>query len=94
MYQLPSGFMLDSQIFLIGLLSHQFVEKVLRFNHVDFLKALKVDLGPILGNVGLWALKNLQSRARQSGDDTLKKKYNICIDIVDKYMESGLDLLG
>ena len=35
-----------------------FVNTVLRFNHRDFMHAIRQDLGPLLGDTGLWALKN------------------------------------
>ena len=43
---------------MIGVLIKYYVKQVMRFNHKDFLRALKIDLGPILGDVGLWALNN------------------------------------
>ena len=43
---------------MIGVLVKYFVKSVIRFNHKDFMRAFKVDLGPILGDTGLWALNN------------------------------------
>jgi hypothetical protein len=44
---------------MIGVQIQYFLNSVLRFNHKDFIKAIKLDLGPVLGYTGLWALKNL-----------------------------------
>jgi len=47
---------------MVGLLTKYLVKTVLRFDHADFLDAIKRDLGPILGEVGLWSLKNYQAK--------------------------------
>jgi len=43
---------------MVGVLVKYFVKNVLHFNHTDFITALRVDLGPVLGETGLWAFKN------------------------------------
>lgn len=58
LYKRPAGFVQDSQIWLIGVLAKYFIFTVLRFDHADFLKAMKLDLGPILGDTGVWSLTN------------------------------------
>lgn len=58
MYKRPCGSVNDNQIWMIGVLLKYYLKQVLRFNHADFLKAFKEDLGPLLGDTGLWALKN------------------------------------
>ena len=45
---------------MVGVLVKYFVNQVLRFDHQDFVRAIKTDLGPLLGDTGLWALKNYQ----------------------------------
>jgi hypothetical protein len=50
--------MQDQQIWMIGVLVRYFVKKVLSFDHADFMKALKEDINPLLGDLGLWALHN------------------------------------
>lgn len=67
---------------------------VLRYNHTDFIKAIKIDLGPVLGDLGLWVLKCMKDQAKTNKQDDLKKKIQVVIDIVEKYLESGLDNLG
>ena len=39
-----------------------FIKSVLHFNHADFMKAMKLDIGPLLGDVGLWVLTNYSNR--------------------------------
>jgi hypothetical protein len=79
---------------MLGVQINYMVESVLRFDHTDFLKALRVDLGPILGDVGLWALNCQLDQAKEQKDNELKKKLGVCIDVVEKYLESGFDMLG
>mgnify|MGYP004292816833 CR=1 FL=1 len=69
------------------------IDNVLRFDHKDFLKAVKIDLGPILGHTGLWALRQLSNQAKEANDKELKKKSAVAIELVEKYMESGLEVL-
>lgn len=66
----------------------------MRFDHPDFVKAIKLDLGPVLGDLGAWAAKCHLERAKESGDSDLKKKWQVVLDIIDKNIESGLDVLG
>lgn len=44
--------------------------------------------------MGLWSLKQLQDQAKQEGNAELKKKFQVAIDIVEKYQESSLEVLG
>ena len=69
LYLRPAGFMTDQQIWMVGILTKYFVKSVLRFNHADFLDAVKRDLGPLLGEVGLWSLKNYQERQNIKKND-------------------------
>lgn len=57
LYHLPCGFINDQQIWMLGVSINYMVNNVLRFDHKDFLKAMRVDLGPVLGHTGLWALR-------------------------------------
>ena len=67
---------------------------MLRFDHKDFIKAVKADLGPVLGDLGLWVLRQLQDQAKAKKDVELKRKYAVLIDIVEKYLDGGLEILG
>ncbi len=58
LYHRPAGFIQDNQIWLLGVQVKHFVKQVLHFDHRDFLKSVKQDLGPMMSEVGLWALKN------------------------------------
>jgi len=58
------------------------------------MKALKIDLGIILGDLGLWALTQQLEVAKERKETELKKKLQTCVDIVEKYLEQGLDILG
>lgn len=60
LYNRPCGFLNDQQIWMVGVNLQYFVDSVLRFNHKDFLEALRYDLGPVLGECGLWCIKCLQ----------------------------------
>ena len=43
---------------MIGVLLKYLINSVMRMDHMDFVRAIKLDLGPLLGDTGLWALKN------------------------------------
>ena len=62
MYKRPCGAMTDQQIWMLGVLLKYFVKQVLRFDYLDFNRAVRTDLGPLLGETGLWALKNYLDR--------------------------------
>ncbi len=66
----------------------------MHFEHDDFMTALRVDLGPLLGEAGLWALKNYENRMADAGKDEQKKKARNAIDLITEYLENGLDNLG
>lgn len=94
LYNRPCGFLNDQQIYLLGLNVQYFADSVLRYSHSDFLKAMKQDLGPAIGNVGLWTVKCLKDQAKQEGKDEEKKKFQVIYDILEKYLDSGLEVLG
>ena len=62
MYKRPCGSVTDQQIWMIGVLVKYFIKQVLHFNHSDFITALREDVGPLLGNTGIWALQSYQQR--------------------------------
>ena len=70
------------------------LDSALRFDHVDFIKAVKLDLGPILSDLGVWSLNCLKEQAKDRGDNESKKKYQVAIDLVEKYLESSLEVIG
>ena len=79
---------------MLGVSIHYMVNSVLRFDHKDFLKAMKVDLGPVLGHTGLWALRQLTSYAQEVKDNELKKKAKVCTELIEKLIESNYDVIG
>jgi hypothetical protein len=94
MYKRPCGSVTDQQIWMIGVLLKYFIKSVMRMDHVDFARAIRTDLGPILGETGLWALRNYQQAQAQKGNEEKKKLARNAIDIVTKYLETGMDFLG
>jgi hypothetical protein len=71
-----------------------FLNKVMHFDHNDFLTAFKVDLGPLLGDTGLWALKNYETRMSEKGKDEKKKKARVAIDLITEFLDHGFDNLS
>jgi len=94
MYKRQCGAVTDQQIWMIGVLTQYFVKCVMRFDHKDFVRAIKTDLGPLLGDTGLWALKNYQTYQTMKGNDEKKKIARNAVDLITKYLETGLDMLG
>jgi len=94
LYHKPCGFLNDQQIWMLGVNVQYFLHSVLRFDHKDFLKAMKIDVGPLLGDTGLWALRQLGTQAKERKDADLKKKVQIATDLIEKYLDSGFAVLG
>jgi hypothetical protein len=94
MYQRAAGFVTDQQIWMIGVLCKYFLRKVMHFSHDDFMTAFKVDLGPLLGETGLWALKNYEERMATKGNQDKKKKARCAIELINEFLENGWDNLG
>lgn len=66
----------------------------MHMNHEDFMTAFNVDLGPLLGETGLWALKNYEQRMADKGKDEKKKKARVAHDLLSEFLENGWDNLG
>jgi len=94
MYKRECGAVTDQQIWMIGVLVKYFMNKVMRMDCLDFQRAIKTDLGPILGDTGMWALKNYMAMQTQKGNLEKKKIARNAIDLLTKYLETGLDVLG
>ena len=58
------------------------MKQVLRFDHIDFLKSLRVDISPILSEVGLWVLKNYELRQKDKGKQEKRKMTQVAIQLV------------
>jgi len=67
---------------LIGVQLRYLVKQVLRFDHIDFLKSLRVDISPILSEVGLWVLKNYELRQKDKGKQEKRKMTQVAIQLV------------
>ena len=79
---------------MVGVLVQYLVKQVLHFDHADFMKAMKEDVQPLLGEVGLWALTNYCNRQKEKGKLEKKKMGTVALDIVKSYLECGLDYIG
>jgi len=79
---------------MIGVLMKYFLNKVMHFSHDDFMTAFRVDLGPLLGECGLWVLKNYEVRMSDKGRDDKKKLARNAIELITEYLENGFDNLG
>ena len=69
-------------IWMPGVLIKYLVEKVLKFNHTDFMKTLKLDLGPILGDVGLFIIESYKNQAKHNQNAELEDKYAVAKDLI------------
>jgi len=79
---------------MLGVSVHYMINSVIRFDHRDFLKAMKVDLGPVLGHTGLWALRQQINFAVETKDNELKKKAKVCLELIEKLIENNYDVIG
>lgn len=53
-----------------------------------------MDLGVILGDVGKWVIDCMLNDAKERGDKDAKKLLSCASDIIESYMENGLDVLS
>ena len=67
---------------MIGVQLRYLVKQVLRFDHIDFLKSLRVDISPILSEVGLLVLKNYELRQKDKGKQEKRKMTQVAIQLV------------
>lgn len=79
---------------MLGVLTKYFIKQVLRFDHADFMKAVKLDISPLLGEMGLWVLNNYCQRCQEKGRTEKRKQAQVCVDIVKSFIEQGLDYIG
>ena len=63
-YKRPCGFLNEQQFWMLGVQIEYFINTVIRFDHKDFMKAMKFDICPVLGDVGLWCIKDLLDNAK------------------------------
>jgi hypothetical protein len=67
---------------MMGVLAEYAINQVLHFNHNDFLMAMRADLTPLLGNTGLWVMRNYATWYGEQGDDDRKKRARTVIEII------------
>ena len=90
LYERATAFMNDGMIWMLKTLKIYFIEKVLRFNHQDFLIALRDDIPPLFSYVGMWLMDNHLNRIKELGaSKEEQKKVKTCIDIIKKVHEKG-----
>jgi len=94
MYYRQAGFITDQQIWMVGVLCKYMIRKVMHFSHDDFMTAFQVDLGPILGEIGIWTLKNYEERMHSKGKADKKKKARCAIELISEFLENGWENLG
>lgn len=78
----------------MGVLTKYATKKVLHFNHNDFMMALRADLTPLLGNTGLWVIKNYMTRQTEKGNEEKKKRARTVLDIIQNYLDNGMTQLS
>jgi len=86
--------MQDQQIWMVGVLTRYFIKQVLHFSHADFIKAVKEDIHPLLGDIGVWALTNYCEHQKAKGKTEKKKQGAVALELIKNYLEHGLDQLG
>ena len=79
---------------MIGVHTKYMVNQVMRMDHTDFMKAMKQDVQPLQGDLGLWALNNYCRVKQEKGKTEKKKIGQVAIDIIKSYLEQGFDYIG
>lgn len=92
LYKKATSFMNDGMIWLMKILKVYFAKQVLHFNYSDFKIAIRDDLPPLFSNVGQWIMENWFGRLKETGEDkVLEKKIKVCLDIMKKVEDKGLE---
>ena len=60
---------------MVGVNIEYFKQSVLRMDHLDFQKAMKIDVGILLGSLGQWSIKCHIDQAKEREDKEEKKLY-------------------
>jgi hypothetical protein len=77
MYKRPCGFIDDQHIWMMGVQLKYAINKVLHFDHRDFLTAMRNELCPLLGATGVWIVSQYQQRQQEKGNEEKKKKARV-----------------
>ncbi len=79
---------------MIGVLRKYLTKQAIRFSHSEFIKAVKLDLGPLLGEVGQWVLTNYCDRMKDLGKTEKRKQGQVALELIKSYLEAGFDYIG
>jgi len=91
LYKRATAFMNDGLIWMMKVLKLYMADTVLRFNHADFLTAVKDDIPPLVSEVGIWLFEVAVAREKELGNKDKMKQYKTCLDIINKIMEKGIE---
>ena len=58
------------------------------------MHAIKADLGPLLGDTGLWCFKQYKATQLEKGNEEKNKKARVWQEIIEDYLAKGMDNLG
>lgn len=75
LYKRATAYMTDGLIWMMKVQKLYMVDTVLRFNHEDFLTAVRDDIPPLISEVGIWMFENAISREKELGDKNRMKQY-------------------
>lgn len=91
LYKNATAYMTDGLIWMMKVLKLYMVDQVLRFDHQDFLKAVKDDIPPLISEVGIWLFEVAITREKELGNKDRIKQYRTCLDIIKKIMDKGIE---
>jgi TPR repeat protein len=91
LYKRATAYMTDGLIWMMKVLKNYMVESVLRFDHQDFLIAMRDDIPPLISEVGVWLFNTGITREKELGNKEQTKKLKICLDIIKKILDKGIE---
>lgn len=91
LYKRATAYMTDGLIWMMKVLKNYMVESVLRFDHQDFLVAVRDDIPPLISEVGVWLFNSGIVREKELGNKEQTKKMKICLDIIKKILDNGIE---
>lgn len=91
LYKRATAYMTDGLIWMMKVLKLYMVDTVLRYNHEDFLIAVRDDIPPLISEVGIWLFEVAITRERELENKDRMKQYKTCLDIVKKILDKGID---
>ena len=63
------------------------VNRVIYFDHSDFLITLKNEILPLFSRLGIYVLKNWENHIKTKGNKEKRRRIKITIDIIIAYLE-------